>query len=164
MSTPAALVWMSFFYCVGGAILQGFAIILFALLGWPKITKLDWRDYFQRYLSRIARFVLFSLLLFGWGFAGNVAWCLVAVNRLYVATETCGDVTPFLPYVPFGRWSIEGVSNGSHLLDGVTMTQMQLLWLAIGLPVWVFTILSYRAAIRHVRDHRSASPTAAPTC
>jgi len=155
---------MSFFYSFGGAILQALAIILFALLCWPGITKSNWKGYFRQYFSRIERFILFNVLLFGWGFAGNVVWCLVAVDRLYVAMETCGDVTPFLPYVPFGPWSIEGVPDGSHLLDGVTMAQMQLVWLAIALPVWAFTILSYCVAIRYVRHHWAEKPTPAPSC
>ena len=87
-----------------------------------------------------AGFVLFNVWLLFFGLVGDLVWEMTADQRLYINHD---PVVEWIPFIIPGSWTIDPVCGGS-LTEGTTWTEMYLVWLAIAVPVWTLTILSYR--------------------
>lgn len=100
-----------------------------------------------RYSSLLGRFALLNVFLLVWGGFGDSLWLHCTVHRLSVA-DNAPVWAPFVPFVPFGRWVLDsatGWRGGWELHEGTTIGQLQWLWAAITLPVWIASLLSVAA-------------------
>ena len=119
---------------VGG--FQAFVLSLITLFF--GLTRLVYRKFCIK--RRIIFYALFNGWLLVFGLAGNLLWHVIAEGRFYVNPD------PLVEYIPFvipGGWTIHPGCGGS-LTAGTTWNQMYLLWLTITIPVWIFSIFSYR--------------------
>jgi len=93
---------------------------------------------YRSYRNLLAHFAHLNVYLLGWGGVGNFLWLQLTANRLSVAD----DCPVWVPFVPFGRWMLDsaaGWRGGWQLLEGTTVLQLQLLWAAIAVPVWLIS-------------------------
>jgi hypothetical protein len=95
---------------------------------------------------RIGRFALFITLLLIVGAFFNGLWSCLIWGRLYFSTDYVFDFSPFWPIT---QSVIDGdIYFGRGQLLGVSLFQLQLVWLLFAAGVWAVTILLYRI-IRH---------------
>jgi hypothetical protein len=98
---------------------------------------------------RVGRLGLFLALLLIAGSLINGLWSCTVWGRLYYSTDYVFDFTPVWPItqqvidMPFG--------DQRGQLFGVTLTQLQMIWLLFALGTWGVTALSYRAVHRRLR-------------
>lgn len=96
--------------------------------------------------GRIARFAVFNALLLGVGAIFDGVWSCTIWGRFYDSTDYVFDFTPFWPITqgiidrPWG--------NERGQLLGISLFQLQLIWLVFALGVWTTTIFLYRLAMR----------------
>ena len=94
-------------------------------------------------IQRIRRLLLFLSLLLLIGSFFNGVWSCAVWGRFYYSTDYVFDFTPFWPItqrvidMPFG--------DQRGQLFGVTLTQLNLIWLLFALGTWGTTVLAYRA-------------------
>jgi hypothetical protein len=99
-----------------------------------------------RFLRRVRRFSLFVGLLLVVGSFANGLWSCLVWGRLYFSTDYVFDFSPFWPITqglidaPFGDM------RGQLL--GVSLFQLQFVWLLFALGTWALTILLYRLICR----------------
>ena len=96
---------------------------------------------------RIVRLAWFLSLLLIVGFLFNGLWRFIVRGHLYFTPDFGPDFEPFFPILqkdidegPYG--------DNSGKLFGVTMSQLQLVWLLFALCTWATTIGLYRAVLR----------------
>ena len=115
------------------------------------------RGTFRR---RAGRLVLFLGLLLLIGSVANGLWSCTVWGRLYFSTDYVFDFSPFWPItqelidVPFGDM------RGQLL--GVSLLQLQLVWLLFAGFTWAATILLYRLICRRPPANKSVEPNRRP--
>lgn len=136
----------------------GFYQVLFAVVVAVSVVPLVARVMQRSYGDLLRQFALLNVFLLIWGGLGNSLWLHLTANRLAVAD----DCPVWAPFVPFGRWVLES-TGGWQLLDGATIGQLQFLWAAIAVPVWVVSLLSVSAsrALFAQFAHRTHAPNIA---
>jgi len=110
----------------------------------------------RRYRSLLRYFALLNVYLLVWGGLGNSIWLHFTANRLSVAD----DCPVWAPFVPFSRWVLDsavGWSGGWQLHGGTTIGQLQWLWVAIAVSVWVSSIFSVSASRALLPEHTNSN-------
>jgi len=108
---------------------------------------------------RIRRFGLFMVLFLFVGSFFNGLWSCLIWDRLYDSTDYVFDFIPFFPITqgmidrPFG--------NERGQLLGVSLFQLQLVWLLFAVGTWGVTIFLYRLVRRKQPANKSLQATAA---
>jgi hypothetical protein len=95
---------------------------------------------------RIRRLALFLGLLLVVSSVSNGLWSCLVWDRLYDSTDYVFDFTPFWPIT---RWVIDapwGDERGRLL--GMSLLQLQLVWLLFAAGTWGATVLVYRLTRR----------------
>lgn len=106
------------------------------------IAAFSWRQR-SILIGRIQRFGLFLALLLVVGSLFNGVWSCSVLGRLYYSTDYVLDFTPFWPItqrvidMPFG--------DQRGQLFGVTLMQLNMVWLLFALGTYAVTVLLYRA-------------------
>src|ERR1043166_3494406 len=93
-------------------------------------------------LRRIRRFALYNGLLLLVGSIFNGLWSCLIWDRLYDSTDYVFD---FIPFLPIGHWALDrpwGDERGRLL--GVSLSQLQLVWLLFAAGTWGSATLLYR--------------------
>jgi hypothetical protein len=88
---------------------------------------------------RIGRFGLFMLLLLIVGAFFNGFWCCLITCRFYYQVDFEFDFSPFRP-IPYGHGELFGIS----------LLQLQLIWLLFAAGTWALTIYLYRIIRRRL--------------
>ncbi len=92
--------------------------------------------------QRVGRFAVFNALLLVVGALFNGVWSCTIWGRFYYSTDYVFDFTPFWPITqrvidaPFG--------NERGQLLGITLFELQLIWLAFALGTWTIAIFLYK--------------------
>jgi hypothetical protein len=107
------------------------------------------------FLRRVGRFGLFLGLLLVVGSVANGFWSCLVWGRLYFSTDYVFDFSPFWPITqklidaPFGDM------HGQLL--GVSLLQLQLVWLLFAAGTWTATIVLYRLVCRRPPANQCAA-------
>ena len=109
------------------------------------IAALSWRRR-GILMRRIRRFGLFLALLLAAGSIFNGVWSCAVWGRLYYSTDYVLDFTPFWPITQSVIDTPFGDQRGR--LFGVTLTQLNMVWLLFSLGTWGGTMLMYREVLR----------------
>jgi hypothetical protein len=127
------VLFMGVFYLV---VFAAVCIVLAALAVWQRGT----------FLRRAVHFGLFAILLLTAGALFNGLWSCMVWGRLYFSRDYVLDFSPLWPVsqsvidAPFG--------NMRGQLLGVSLFQLQLVWLFFAAGTWSAAILSYRICRR----------------
>jgi hypothetical protein len=111
------------------------------------------------FLRRVGRFGLFMGLLLIVGSVFNGVWSCIIWGRLYFSTDYTFDFSPFWPIsqktidAPFGDMRGE--------LFGVSLFQLQLVWLLFASGTWAVAIVLYRLVCRRPPANKSLHAKAA---
>ena len=109
------------------------------------------------FVRRVGRFGLFVGLLLVVGSLANGLWSCLVWGRLYFSTDYVFDFSPFWPITqglidaPFGDM------RGQLL--GLSLFQLQLVWLLFAASTWAFTIVLYRLICRRPPANHALQPT-----
>lgn len=112
------------------------------------------------FLRRVRRFGLFIGLLLVVGSISNGLWSCLIWGRLYFSTDYVFDFSPFWPITqglidaPFGDM------RGQLL--GVSLFQLQLVWLLFAAGTWTATILLYRLICKRPSANQGAPANRRP--
>src|SRR5262249_23505222 len=99
-------------------------------------------------LRRMGRFGLYNGLLLLVGSLFNGFWSCLIWDRLYDSTDYVFD---FLPFWPITRGVIDAPwGNERGQLLGVSLFQLQLVWLLFAAGTWAVTTLLYRRLARRL--------------
>ena len=121
--------------------------IIAFIVGSFVIAAFSWRER-GILIARIRRFGLFLVLLLIVGSLFNGVWSCSVWGRFYYSTDYVLDFTPFWPItqrvidMPFG--------DQRGQLFGVTLMQLNMVWLLFALGTYGVTVLLYRA-VQHRR-------------
>jgi len=97
-------------------------------------------------IRRIVRFGLFVGLLLIVGSLFDGLWTCLVFNRLYYEPDY---MVGFVPFWPITQGVINETFGDEHgKLLGVTLTQLQMIWLLFALATWGLTVLFYLLADR----------------
>jgi hypothetical protein len=99
-----------------------------------------------------AGFVLFNCAALVAGTIACGIWTAVAWNRWYISMD---PLVIYQPFIPFGEWVLElkwGDETG-RTLAGVSVLQLQVLWAALTIGVWLSAWLATRSIRRRRRAH-----------
>lgn len=95
---------------------------------------------------RIVRFNLFNALMLVIGALFNGLWSCLIWGRFYYSTDYVFDFPPFWPIT---QWVIDAPFGDVHgQLFGITLWELQLIWLLFAAGTWGLTILCYRLIVR----------------
>jgi len=108
---------------------------------------------------RIGRFGLFLFLLLLVGAFFNGLWSCLVWDRLYDSTDYLFDFSPFWPITQSTIDRPFGAERGR--LMGVSLFQLQLIWLLFAIGVWTVAIFLYRIICRRSPPNKSLQATAA---
>jgi hypothetical protein len=111
-----------------------------------------------RFLRRVGRLGLFLGLLLLVGSVANGLWSCLVWGRLYYSTDYVFDFSAFWPIT---QWTIDapfGTERGQLL--GVSLFQVQLVWLLFAAGTWTATILLYRFICKRPPANKSLQATA----
>jgi hypothetical protein len=109
------------------------------------------------FLRRVGRFGILLGLLLMIGSVANGLWSCLVWGRLYFSTDYVFDFSPFWPITqkvidaPFGDMRGE--------LLGVSLSQLQLVWLLFAAGTWAVSIVLYRLICRRPPANKSLEPT-----
>lgn len=85
---------------------------------------------------------LFLILLLGFGAIGQAIWSTCVWGRLYY---TSGSVFGYLPFLPVTRKELGfALADQTVALNQISLTGLNLIWLAVTLLVWGGSIYCYR--------------------
>jgi len=102
---------------------------------------------------RIGRFTLFNVLLLFVGSVFNGVWSCTIWGRFYYSHDYLVDFTPFWPTtqsdIDYGCGDVHGE------LYGISLIELQLIWLLFAVGTWATSIYLYRL----IQRRRSALPT-----
>src|SRR5258708_6300544 len=108
--------------------------------------------------KQAGRLALFLSLLLVVGSLFNGVWSCSVWGRFYYSTDYVFD---FMPFWPITQITIDASFGNEHgRLLGVTLFELQLVWLLFATGTWGVTIFLYRL-IRKLLSHRKLLPTAA---
>ena len=135
--------WSEFFvecliYFVPFSVVHAIAFIIGSFV----IAAFSWRQR-SMLIGRIRRFGLFLALLLIVGSLFNGMWSCSVWGRLYYSTDYVLDFTPFWPITHSLIDMRFGDQRGQ--LFGVTLTQLNMVWLLFALGTYGVTVLLYRA-------------------
>jgi hypothetical protein len=87
------------------------------------------------YSKFLLHIILFNVSLLFFGCIGNSIWMLLTYNKLYVSADTVVD---YFPFYPFGQWVLDQTfgSFRGNLLGSGSVSQLQIIWVAITSFVW----------------------------
>ena len=111
------------------------------------------------FLRRIGRFGLFLGLLLVVGSVTNGFWSCLVWGQLYFSTDYVFDFSPFWPIMQKVIDAPFGDMRGQ--LFGVSLFQLQLVWLLFAAGTWAVTVLLYRMICRRPPANLSPEQTAA---
>ena len=100
-------------------------------------------------------YAVFNVFFLLWGSLGSYIFMSIAYGNLYTSVDRLVDWYAFLP---FGQWVLDDGFGGEwhgHLIGGATLRQVQFLWLALALPVWLLALASTRLTLRLLPDLHS---------
>ena len=109
------------------------------------------------FIKRVGRFGLFMGLLLIVGSVINGVWSCAIWGRLYFSTDYIFDFSPFWPITQKLIDARFGDKQGQ--LIGVSIFQLQLIWLLFAITTWAATIISYRYICRQTQANMSSLPT-----
>jgi hypothetical protein len=132
-------------------ILCGFAYGVFLVLYSCVVISASWVPHEDDSAKqrRIGRKALFLAVLLVVGHVTNALWTIGIEGRLYEAVDFVG--ADCLPFVPISRGMIDDF--GQHApLYGVTMWQLQCVWLVFAAATWALAWYVYRRILRFFVD------------
>ena len=109
------------------------------------VSAFSWRQP-SILIRRVRRWGLFLILLLLFGSLFNGLWSCVIWGRIYYSTDYVFD---FIPIWPITQQVIDmpfGDQRGQLL--GVTLVQLQMVWLLFAIGTWTLAVLAYRAVVR----------------
>lgn len=109
------------------------------------------------FLRRVGRFGLFVGLLLIVGSLANGLWSCLVWGRFYFSTDYVFDFSPFWPITQRVIDAPFGDMRGQ--LFGVSLFQLQLIWLLFAAGTWTVTILLYRLICRRPPANHALQPT-----
>lgn len=95
-----------------------------------------------RFLKRVSRLGLFLGLLLLVGSVANGLWSCLVWGRFYYSTDYFFDFSAFWPITQRTIDAAFGTERGQ--LFGVSLFQVQIIWLLFAAGTWTATILFYR--------------------
>jgi hypothetical protein len=96
--------------------------------------------------QRVGRFALFNFLLLPVGCVFGTLWTGLIWGNLYYSYDSMGD---FIPFWPITRSVIDyGAADVHGELFGVSLFELQLIWLAFALGAWTTTYNLYKLISR----------------
>jgi hypothetical protein len=99
------------------------------------------------YWKRVIKLTLFVSLLLVVGNITSGLWGELIYGHMYYSSDYCG--IDFLPFFPITQHLLDAeFGNDPHGLLGVTLTQLNLMWLLFTLGTWGITIFLYRLIYR----------------
>jgi hypothetical protein len=99
------------------------------------------------FLRRVAKLGLFMAILLLVGDFFGFIWGGTIWGRFYESTDYCG--TDFLPFLPVTQGIIDAPFGDQwHGLMGVSLFQLNLIWLLFALCTWGATLFLYRLLSR----------------
>jgi len=133
-TTPFYLVMVGVFY-----------LVLIVAVGVP--VCLAWsRLRHQPAIGAIRRVLLFFTILLLVGAVAQILWTTLIWGRFYYSTDYVFGYMPFLPITQAEIDAPFGTLRGE--LRGISLTSLNLIWLAFTIPVWILTIHIYRRRVR----------------
>jgi hypothetical protein len=112
-----------------------------------------------RFLRRVGRLGLFLGLLLLVVSVANGLWSCLVWGRLYYSTDYVFDFSAFWPITQSIIDAPFGTERGR--LFGVSLFQVQLVWLLFATGTWTVTILLYRFICKRPPANKSLQATAA---
>ena len=109
------------------------------------------------FIKRVGRFGLFMGLLLIVGSVLNGVWSCAIWGRLYFSTDYVFDFSPFWPITQTTIDARFGDKQGQ--LIGVSIFQLQLIWLLFAIATWAATIFLYRSICRQPQANKASLPT-----
>jgi hypothetical protein len=95
------------------------------------------------YVLRVKKLGIFLLILLPVGDFFGCVWGEIVWGRFYLSTDYCN--CDFLPFWPITQGVIDApFGNDPHGLIGVTLTQLNLIWLVFAIATWGSTLSLYR--------------------
>lgn len=135
---PVSFVKETTFYLLWGGPVQLFWAIIVAPFAYL-ISSRIWRLPFHNFLSG---YVVFNAFLLFWGCFGSYTFMAISFGKLYTSVDRIVD---WYAFIPFGQWVLDDGFGGDahgHLIGNAKLHELQLLWLAVALPVWLLAISS----------------------
>jgi hypothetical protein len=129
------------------------------IIGCSVLVVLPWSQP-GTLLRRIGRFGLFIGLLLVIGSLFSGLWSCLVWDRLYDSTDYVFDFVPFWPITQSMIDKQWGDERGQLL--GVSLFQLQLVWLFFAVCTWGATIFLYRMVRRHLPANTLQATAAAP--
>ncbi len=114
------------------------------------------RSTFRRRVGHLGLFMGLLLLV---GSIFNGVWSCAVWGRFYFSTDDVFDFSPFWPITQRVIDSPFGDMRGQLL--GVSLFQLQLVWLLFAVGTWGITIFAYGFVRRHLSANKSLQATAA---
>src|ERR1017187_4501713 len=111
-----------------------------------------------RFLRRVGRLRLFLGLLLVIGSVANGLWSCLVWGRFYYSTDYAFDFSALWPITQGVIDAPFGDMRGQ--LFGISLFQLQLVWLLFAAGTWTATILLYRLICRQPPANKSPEPTA----
>ena len=97
-------------------------------------------------LAAIWRAVIFFALLLIFGALAQFIWTTTIWGRFYYSTDY---VYGYMPFIPMTQRIIDFEFAGKRgALNGISLTTLNCIWLAITIPVWACTVWAYRRVFR----------------
>jgi hypothetical protein len=106
------------------------------------------------FLRRVGRFGLFMLVLLIVGSIFNGIWSYAVWGRLYFSADYTFDFSPFWPITQKVIDASFGDKHGE--LFGVSLFQLQLVWLFFAAGTWAITVLLYRFVSRRLPTNKQS--------
>lgn len=118
------------------------------VFGWLLVATFQNGLSIREALPSTWNLTLFMILLLGFGVIAEVVWSTCVWGRFYHSTDL---VVSYIPFIPITRHELDFEFAGQRgSLNGVSLTQVNLIWFAVSLVVWVSAVVSYRR-LRPVR-------------
>lgn len=138
--------------CMGYFTLMGLVHLVCFVIGCLVLAALAIRQR-GTFFRRVRRFALFIGLLLVVGSVSNGFWSCSIWGRLYFSTDYVFDFTPFWPITQRVIDAPFGDMRGQLL--GVSLFQLQLVWLLFAAGTWTAAILLYRLICKRSSANQS---------
>ena len=104
------------------------------------------RFYLRPALRTLWRVFAFLVILLVVGAVAQYFWTTAIWGRFYYSTDY---VYGYMPFLPMTQRIIDFEFGGKRgALNGISLTTLNLIWLAFTIPVWALTIQIYRRLFR----------------
>ena len=128
----------SAFYLLWGGTVQLFWAVIVAPFAYLIASRV-WHLAFHDFLSV---YVVFNAFLLFWGCFGSYTFMAISFGKLYTSVDRLVD---WYAFIPFGQWILDdGFGGDAHgrLIGNAKLSELQLLWAAEALPVWLLAVSS----------------------